>query len=398
MGDRRLRLRAILDRQFLVITTLLLILVLLGGWLTYTTHISPGTAVEEQPTASWETVGQFDHSATVQKNTSVFSTGETLSNRSVYFTSVSPRLDGAFRFSYDASDQGNMTPKVSLSLVMRGVESSSRGQNETILWQKRRLLTNTTTDGVNSREPVRVPFSVNMSGVSNQIELIDEQLGNPPGETEVFVRASVYLQGTVNGNSVNRGDTYTFPIVMEQNTYRPKSADPVTKRHQEVQTVTVERSYGSLRNFGSPLLLIVSCITLVGLLMARHNELLGLSSAERARLKYTDERETYDEWISTVKLPDEAYELPRAKASSLGNLVDFAIDSDNRVIEDPDEDAYYVTHDGYLYTYHPPSYQLVNDSNQNGSGKLIGIVSSDTSNSDGADDQSKSSNEATVEE
>jgi hypothetical protein len=72
-------------------------------------------------------------------------------------------------------------------------------------------------------------------------------------------------------------------------------------------------------------------------------------------LAYEDEREDFDEWISTIRLPDEVFDLPRAEAASLSALVDFAIDTDNSVIEDPDDSAYYVIHDGYLYTYQPPA-------------------------------------------
>ncbi len=94
-------------------------------------------------------------------------------------------------------------------------------------------------------------------------------------------------------------------------------------------------------------------MVLGGLVAVRSRGRLALSSTEQELLAYEDEREDFDEWISTIKLPDEAFDLPRAEAASLGALVDFAIDTDNSVIEDPDDGAYYVVHDGYLYTYQP---------------------------------------------
>lgn len=57
------------------------------------------------------------------------------------------------------------------------------------------------------------------------------------------------------------------------------------------------------------------------------------------------------EWINQMRIPDEIRERERIEADSLADLVDFAIDTNNSVIED---DGYYVLHDGMLYTYDPP--------------------------------------------
>ena len=98
-----------------------------------------------------------------------------------------------------------------------------------------------------------------------------------------------------------------------------------------------------------------SFAALAGLVFVHSQGRLGLSQTERERLTHEDDRADFDEWITTIRLPDEAFDLPRAEASSLGDLVNFAIDTDNSVAEDPTEDAYYVVHDGYLYAYYPPT-------------------------------------------
>jgi hypothetical protein len=36
------------------------------------------------------------------------------------------------------------------------------------------------------------------------------------------------------------------------------------------------------------------------------------------------------------------------------SLADIAIDSDTAVIEDPEDERFYVVHDGYRYVYVPP--------------------------------------------
>jgi hypothetical protein len=49
------------------------------------------------------------------------------------------------------------------------------------------------------------------------------------------------------------------------------------------------------------------------------------------------------------------FERPQAEASSLKDLVDFAIDNDTGVVEDPETGVYYAVTGDLLYTYRPPA-------------------------------------------
>ncbi|MEA1931339.1 MAG: DUF5305 domain-containing protein, partial [Euryarchaeota archaeon] len=325
--------------------------VLVGGWLTYTAHVGAATTTEQQSTVSWEQTGAFDHSATVQKDNSLFPVGTTLDNRSVYYTRLSPELDGTFRTTYDARESGDLDQDVSLSLVLREVDPDSEGTEPTVYWQTSSALDDATVESVPPGEPVRVSFSQDMSAVTERIGRIQEELGGSTGEIEVFVRATVTAQGTVNGDSVDETTTYTMPVTVSDTTYSVTDAEPTVESYETTRPVTVDRNDRPLRSVGGPLLLVVALGLLGGVVRSDRST---LSETERARLAYEDDRETFDEWISTIELPSEAFELPQADADSLAGLVDFAIDTDNSVIEDPDDDAYYVRHDGYLYCYRPP--------------------------------------------
>ena len=355
MADWKLRLRAFLDTQFTVVVAVLLVLAILGGWMSYTAYAAPGTTTEERSTVEWEQTGEFEHTATVTEENSVFPTGTTLANRSVYFVRLSPRLDGQFRTTYHARDDGELDQTVSVSLVIREVGSGDQRENETVYWQTSDSLADSTADAVSPAEPVSVQFSQNMSAVETRVEQIRDEIGSSPGNTEVFVRAVVSSQGTVNGNQVNETNVYRLPVTFDGSTYRIGSPEPIVEQYETIQTETVAQTAGTTRSIGGPLLLIIS-LGLLGGVVTMFNR-GQRSEAERALFTDEDDRETFDDWISTIQLPEEAFNLPRANATSLGTLVDFAIDTDNSVIEDPDGNAYYVRHDGYLYVYHPPVQQ-----------------------------------------
>lgn len=351
MADWRLRLRAVLDRQFAVVVVALLVVVVLGGWLTYTAHAAPASTTETKSTVSWEQSGTFDHAATVQTDNSLFPVGTRLENRSVYFTRLSPELDGTFRTSYDPRESGELDQTVSLSLVIREVDQDDQGSNPTVYWETTESLATETVDGIEPGESVAVAFSQDMSAINGEITRIREEIGGSPGSLEVFVRATVDSQGTVNGDTVDETATYTMPVAIGASTYRVGGAEPTVESYETTQAVPVDRSIGPLRTIGGPLLLVISLGLLGGVVVGADR--LALSETERAMLADESDRESFDDWISTITLPPEAFELPRAEADSLAGLVDVAIDTDNPVIEDPDESVYYVRHDGYLYSYRP---------------------------------------------
>jgi hypothetical protein len=352
MAPRSVRLRGGLNRYFLPVAAILVILAVLGGWIAFTTHVAPGTTTDQRPGASWETTGWFNYSANATEANPIYPVGTTLTNRSVYFAGVSPWLNGTYTFAYDASRSGNLTGTVVLRMTFRSVEEDAE---RTIVWEKRQRLSSPVRQSLAPGESLSIPFAINVNRTLNRTEIIDDRLENPPGQPQLLVNASLAVEGTVNGRSLQRVRTHSLPVELERNTYRPDYPGVFTERGQRTRTVTVERTYGPLRRLGAPLVSVAALTALAGLAVARRRGALALSDAERERLAYEDDRSDFDEWISPIDLPDEAFGLPEARAASLGALVDFAIDTDNGVVEVPDEERYHVVHDGYLYTYEPPT-------------------------------------------
>ncbi|WP_253738588.1 DUF5305 domain-containing protein [Halohasta salina] len=348
MVDWQLRLRAVLDKQFTIVLGVLVVIALLGGWLTYTAHAAPEPTTEQRVTA-WEVSGNFTHSATVETDNSLYEQGRTLTDRPIYFTRLSPVLQGTFATSYTVRDSGSLSQTVSLSLVMRNVDQDDGSDSQTVYWQRTEPLDSTTVESVDPGEQVRVSFAQDMSDVRAEIERIREEVGGSPGQTEVLVRATVRSDGTVNGNTVDETDVFTLPIVFDGGGYRISGAGPTVESYETSRTVPATQPGGPLQTLGGPVLLLVALGSIGAVTASRED----LSEADRELMAYEDDREAFDEWISTIELPAAAFDRPQAEAASLGALVDFAIDTNNSVIEDPDEERYYVLHNDYIYTYRP---------------------------------------------
>lgn len=343
-----LRVRAVADRWSAVVVLVALLTAAGGGWLVYGSYVQPPAATEERVVSTWATTGAFDHRATVRRANPVYPVGTTLADRPVYFAAIAPELDGAFRFSYEASDGGAVDVDVTLR---RRLRAASR-DGDRPYWTVSETIETAAVRAVEPGQDVGVSFSVNVSDAQARIDAIHEALGASPGRTEVDVVARVRIRGTVNGGPVEEERTYNLTLLPAGSTYEVEGGAPATAERRAVERVAVTRPPGPVRGVGGPLLLAVALASLGALGWARHRG--SLSAAERERLAFADDRLEHDESITTGSVPDGLLEAPTVAVGSLGGLVELARATDRRVIEVPDRDRYVALAGDVVYAYEPP--------------------------------------------
>jgi len=347
-----LRIRAVLNEWSGMTIVALLAIVVVGGVLGYGAYIDPGTHQEQRVVNEWGVNGSFTHQSTV-RNVSFdtpFEPNTTVHNRTVYFQRIMPILAGQFVFrSPEAENRINLT--IDRRLVVENVEQTVRSEEQpTVYWRETRNL------GINQTvhqpgDTTTVPFSVNVTRTFEEAQNVTEQLDSP-GQVRSEILVTVVATRQTNG-AQTRQFTFTLPIMSESGIYRVQN-NPSDETFTETTTVTVENEPSALQRVGGPLLLAVGLLGLLGLGVGRYRGAFEVTDAEREWLAYRSDRAEFDEWISRVRLPDEARDLPVAEVETLADLVDVAIDSDNPVLESPGGDAYHVVHDGYRYTFETP--------------------------------------------
>lgn len=357
MSESRLRTRAAMSRWFAAVAVLLVVLAAVGGWVTYTSVVEPGTHTEERTVSSWSSSRSFSHGARVVRRNPVFPVGSRLSNRNVYYRTIAPVLEGTYQYTYQASEGGALGVTARTALVIQSVETEGDGQTEnvTVHWETTDRLTERSASKLRPGQTLSVPFSFNATRVQNRTQRISESLGNGPGQRRVRVRVTLDVEGTVNGQQISRSHTDALTLSFEGDTYRVTAPGGTTTESTRTRPVRVPNEYGPLRTRGGPALLGLSLVALGGLAVARRQGRFDLSAAEREYLDYLDDREEFDEWITTVSLPASVTSRDRAEAASLADLVDVAIDTDEAVVERPDGEAFYVVRDDLLYAYTPPA-------------------------------------------
>jgi len=352
--------RLVLGRNLVPVVAALAVLALVGGVLTYGAHVDPGTETELIEEASWSSTGEYTHQAAVTVDTPVFDRGEVLRNRASYFAAVTPVLNGSFVYAYQATDGGELQVTANQTLVLRSVsEPDGPGggseQSETVEYWRLEEPLGSAEASATPGERVRVPFEFNVTRAIVRLETIEETLGGTPGETEIAVRSDVSITGTRNGEPVDVTRQYDMQINANGNVYSVEEAGPQQESGQQFREETVEASSGPLLAVGAPLLLLVSLVGCLGLAVGRWRGTFAVSDAERTWLAYTSTYREFEDWISTGRIPDGALTGPAVSLDTLEGLVDVAIDSNRRVLEDRSRGICVVLLDDAVYTYEIPA-------------------------------------------
>lgn len=350
MNERTLRIRAILDSNWELLVAVFLLLAVAGGWFAYGAYVDPPQETSSEVVSSWVVEGEWDHSATVTEDNTVFPVGTELSDRTVYFGSIAPTLSGSFEAGYAATSASDVSIAAESTLVTRSVEE----EGETVYWSETENLDSTTAEGVAPGETVTTSFSINTSAVDERIDRIREEIGADPGTLEVFVRTTVTVEGAFDGEEQTAELTYDLPLELDGTTYRVDDPGPQTEEFERTESRTTTAEPGLLEGVLAPLLLVVGLVGAGGVAAGRYTGVFAVDEADREWLAFRDDRAEFDEWVTRISLPSETFDRPQARAASLQDLVDFAIDTSTGVVEDPDAHTFYVVTDEWLYTYEPP--------------------------------------------
>lgn len=358
----RTRLR--LSTSFTTIVAVCLLVAVVGGYGVYVGYGEPDTTTESATVGSWDVGTAFEHYGVVQEDTAVFSAGQQLKDRALYFGRLTPTLEGTHLVYHDG-DAETATVTSELRLVVRSVETSSEGT--AVHWQESERLATTEVSDLRAGERHRTAFVVDTVAVTERIDEIQSDLGATPGQTEVVVVADTVVEATVEGERHvdEREDrlqlSLSTSIADQQNgtraisgVYRPTAsvAGPATYETTRSAEVPVEPS--PIAQAGGPALFVLGLLGVLVAVGLRYTGALDLTPAERRRLAFETERADNAEWISRGIPPAEPDR--RVELDSLEGAVGVAIDSNRRVIEvDETPPQYVVIVDNVTYVFEPPA-------------------------------------------
>ena len=276
-----------------------------------------------------------DHSAIVTNTTSLYPRQTRLQNQPVYFTNATPRL----RISLLAQTPPDHPVTVTQELVVhhRG-EFNGRvfWRNETTLIENRQTI----EDG-----SARINASVNVPKLQQRRTNVTREVGSIGTITsEIRTRLS-YSSPTDDGGNYTGELTASTPLQFSGAAYWLGNNLSASQTERQLgQGVVRQLSPNYTLIGGLAVGGIVLFIAGLGVVVwsSRH--------AESYELEIDVYRDRYDEWISEGEFPTDATNK-YVYINSILDLVDVAIDTNKRVIYDPDLETFSVV-DGDVVYYH----------------------------------------------
>ena len=344
--DRSVRVRALLDQAFPIVVLLLVVLAASGGWWAYQVHAAPDVEREEVTVSQWSTTTGYDHSAVIANDSLVFEEGERVRDRPVYYVNLVEELDVAYAFSHTAPS-GGVDVRTDVRLEYRGTEG------ETVLWQYAEPLATADETNVTGGETHTVDATIDIESVFATIQRIQQELGSA-GSIQIRVVSSSTVDGTLGGQPVNTTYESVMPITVTQQTLRVLELQTVEETTQRTDTVERTVEPGLAASIGSIAMVVLSVLGLLGLVVARRQGRIRLTPEERELLELHQQEQEFAEWITRGTFPSERDYEATILVDDLEGLVDVAIDSNRRVIQDEELGVSTVLDGEYIYVYVRP--------------------------------------------
>ena len=344
--DRSIRVRALLDRWFPLVIGVFLVVAGIGGWVAVQAQADPGVEQEQVTVSEWSESTSYEHSAVIVNDSLPFEVGERVTNRPVYYTSLSDALDITYVYEYDAAE-GEVAVNTETLLLFRGVEGDE------VLWEYSEPLATGTTESLSPEGNHTVETTVGMDEVFVTIDTVEQQLGQA-GTIEIHVVSTSLVDGTVEGETVDRTYDSTMSVSVTPQTFRVLEVETVDETHSRTETVEREIEPDTTELILSLVVVVVSVIGLAGLTAGRVGGYIELSDGERELLENYQQEQEFSEWITRGTFPSERDYEATILVDDLEGLVDVAIDTNKRVIKDEQLGVSTVLDGEYIYVYVQP--------------------------------------------
>lgn len=352
--DSTVRTRAAIQERISLLLIGLIVLTLITGWWAYQVHMVPEFEQDQRVVDQWSEETDFAHQAEIIRDSLVWDEGDIVVDRPIYYTNLTDELDGTYSYEFDA-EEGSLSVNSDIMFVIQAVEGID--QIDDPFWHYAVPLgeasdTNLEADGVHEAE-----FTIDIrEHILEPIATIEEQVGAREGLVDVRVTVVTHVEGVVEGEEHNVTYESHMPMVVNPDTFRVIELDTVSQEHSDTIQFEVQVPPSTFEEMGSLGLLTLMILLTLALVLGQVTGQFDITEEERELLELESQREEFDDWITVGKFPAERDYESTILVDNLVGLVDVAIDTNNRVIEDPELGVSAVLAENYVYIYvHPDS-------------------------------------------
>jgi hypothetical protein len=341
------RARHRLAENFTVAVLACLLLAAAGGFVAYEEFAAPDTRTEQETVATWTTDSDFTHQVTVQRTTRAFDAGTVLRDRSAYLSGITPELNATHVYRHQG-DAESAIVSTNVTLVKRAVDPTA--ESGTVYWRVTEPLARQEAT-IDTGERTRTTFEINVSRQRNETRTIEAELGGTPGEVQLYAVVRTRAETVLDGQTLTETRTERLSVEPRGSTYSVTTNVTGERTEDITEPTTVPIESDPLRIYGGSLFALLWLVAAGALVWADRDGRLAVSAATVETIRIDRQREKFDEWISRGTVPEPSGDETLVRISSLEDLVDVAIDSERRVVEDEESGQFVVVVDSTWYVF-----------------------------------------------
>lgn len=357
-----LKLKDMIRNNWIIFLLIFGLLLIYSSYQIYLKYSSPSFEDKNITVSSYTEYGNYSYSTLVSKQNPLYSSGTILDmNESAYYFATSPVPSFSFVYRLNASNSVNITAMPKVSIVAMRKESNN--DNSKILWHKEYPITSVGSIGpfiINNKNGIdnfTYNFTFNAAAIENNVENTQDRLDYSlthistyyASNMEYRIKAVVDYNGTINEKQVENTTSFVLPMTMTKSYYELSNDVSTNIINYDNKTISVQKPFTveSIKNYLA--LMLISVVAIIGIIYCRI--IYTSNSIYMAKLEQEKMHSQFKEFISNGKIPEDRSSLMTIEIASLQELINTAVDMNERVIYDSLKNIYFTIHNGVLYYF-----------------------------------------------
>ncbi len=319
---------------------------------TYIAFTEPVYRTDQVISSSYTHSGNYKFTAPVTEKNPLYPFGSNLEmGMPAYFFSISPTMDTSFTYTLMATDSANVD--VELKTMVVATASGSTDDGTKTFWQKKFPIKSSESRKITDGESLTHRFIIDVPDVQSMVKSVQDQIKYSQ-DTEIELVTYVTYQGTINGKTVTGTDEFPIPLTITSSYYQmpEKLGDEKIIDTYETRKTPIDPPFLSKALPFTALLFSIAFMSLLGI-CKKGCTVVDQSLLDKLKREHEIDREhaQFNEWISNGVFPNDTTLLTKIEIDTLQDIVDAAVDMNERVIHDADSGTYFVIHGGLLYYF-----------------------------------------------
>jgi hypothetical protein len=357
-----LQLKNILRKNWIIFLAVFGLLFTFSSYQIYLKYVNPSFENKNITVSSYTQYGNYSYFTEVSKQNPIYLTGTILDmNESAYYFVTSPIPDFSFVYRVNASDSVNIiaTPKVSIIAMCKNNDN----KDPKILWQREFPVTPTSSTGpfivknIGGSDNFTYNFTFNAAVIENNVENTYSELDYSPKHSSTFsasnmayeIKALVAYNGVINGEKVENTTSFVLPMTITKSYYELADNVSTNVNNYNNATISTQNPFTVETVKYSLASMLISIVGILGIIYCRAK--YNPDSVRIAKLEQEKMHARFREFISEGKLPEDRSSLMALEIASLQELINAAVDMNERVIYDSSANIHFAIHNGVLYYF-----------------------------------------------